>query len=147
MAVPLEGIGPEIIASIQAFAAEPHNREVIGRLQQAGVGLPPAVPPNNGETAIRATGAGQLSDDAPSRALEGRTIVVTGTLPGLSRHDAEALIRHHGGSVSGSVSGKTHFVLAGDEPGSKITKAQQLGVPVISIDQLLGMIRDDGQEN
>jgi DNA ligase (NAD+) len=73
--------------------------------------------------------------------------VVTGTLPGFSRHEAEALIRQHGGSVSGSVSGKTHFVLAGDQPGSKITKAQQLGVPVISIDQLQGMIRDDGQEN
>ena len=147
MAVPLEGVGPEIIASIQAFAAEPHNREVIGRLQQAGVGRSAAVLPNNARMAIRAAGTGQLSDDAPSRALEGRTIVVTGTLPGMSRHDAEALIRQHGGSVSGSVSGKTHFVLAGDQPGSKITKAQQLGVPVISIDQLQGMIQDHGQEN
>lgn len=147
MAVPLEGVGPEIIASIQAFAAEPHNREGIGRLQQAGVGLPVAVLPNNAQTATRAAGTGQLSEDAPSRALEGRTIVVTGTLPGLSRHEAEALIRQHGGSVSGSVSGKTHFVLAGDQPGSKITKAQQLGVPVISFDQLQGMIQDDGQEN
>ena len=147
MAVPLEGVGPEIIASIQAFAAEPHNREVIGRLWQAGVGLPPAVLPNNALAATEGAGTGQLSDDAPSRALEGRTIVVTGTLPGFSRHEAEALIRQHGGSVSGSVSGKTHFVLAGDQPGSKITKAQQLGVPVISIDQLQGMIRDDGQEN
>lgn len=147
MAVPLEGVGPEIIASIQAFAAEPHNREVIARLQQAGVGRSAAVLPNNAQSAIRAAGTGQLSDDAPSRALEGRTIVVTGTLPGMSRHDAEALIRQHGGSVSGSVSGKTDFVLAGDQPGSKITKAQQLGVPVISIDQLQGMIRDDGQEN
>lgn len=147
MAVPLEGVGPEIIASIQAFAAEPHNREVIGRLQQAGVGCLAAVLPNNARMAIRAAGTGQLSDGAPSRALEGRTIVVTGTLPGLSRHEAEALIRQHGGSVSGSVSGKTHFVLAGDQPGSKITKAQQLGVPVISIDQLQGMIQDDGQEN
>jgi DNA ligase (NAD+) len=147
VAVPLEGVGPEIIASIQAFAAEPHNREVIGRLRQAGVGLSPAVLPNNASTATEGARTGQLSDDAPSRALEGRTIVVTGTLPGFSRHEVEALIRQHGGSVSGSVSGKTHFVLAGDEPGSKITKAQQLGIPVISIDQLQGMIRDDGQEN
>lgn len=147
MAVPLEGIGPEIIASIQAFAAEPHNREVIARLGQAGVGLSPAVLPNNALAATGGAGTGQLSDGAPSRALEGRTIVVTGTLPGFSRHEAEALIRQHGGSVSGSVSGKTHFVLAGDQPGSKITKAQQLGIPVISIDQLQGMIRDDGQEN
>jgi DNA ligase (NAD+) len=147
MAVPLEGIGPEIIASIQSFAAEPHNREVIARLQQAGVGLSAAVRPNNAQAATEGAGTGQLSDDAPSRALEGRTIVVTGTLPGLSRHEAEALIRQHGGNVSGSVSGKTHFVLAGDEPGSKITKAQQLGIPVISIDQLQGMIQDDGQEN
>jgi len=147
MAVPLEGLGPEIIASIQAFAAEPHNREVIGRLRQAGVGVTKAVPPDNARSATQTVGAGQLSDDAPSRALEGRTIVVTGTLPGLSRHEAEALIRQHGGSVSGSVSGKTHFVLAGDQPGSKIARAQQLGIPVISIDQLEGMIREDGQED
>ncbi len=147
MAVPLEGLGPEIIASIQAFAAEPHNREVIGRLRQAGVGVTKAVPPDNAGLATQTVGAGQLLDDAPSRALEGRTIVVTGTLPGLSRHEAEALIRQHGGSVSGSVSGKTHFVLAGDQPGSKIARAQQLGIPVISIDQLEGMIREDGQED
>jgi DNA ligase (NAD+) len=147
MAVPLEGLGPEIIASIQAFAAEPHNREVIGRLRQAGVGVTQAVPPDNAGLATQTVGTGQLSDDAPSRALEGRTIVVTGTLPGLSRHEAEALIRQHGGSVSGSVSGKTHFVLAGDQPGSKIARAQQLGIPVISIDQLEGMIREDGQED
>jgi DNA ligase (NAD+) len=72
--------------------------------------------------------------------LVGLTIVVTGTLPGMGRAQAEDLIRQQGGTVSGSVSRRTHFVLAGDNAGSKLDKAGELGVPVIDLDQLLRMI-------
>jgi DNA ligase (NAD+) len=64
-------------------------------------------------------------------ALEGQTVVVTGTLEGLSREEAEALVRKAGGSVSGSVSKKTSFVLAGENAGSKKEKAEKLDVPII----------------
>ena len=73
-------------------------------------------------------------------ALAGKTIVVTGTLPTLSRQEAEALIRQNGGKASGSVSKKTSYVLAGEAAGSKLTKAQTLGIPVIDETEFLSMI-------
>jgi DNA ligase (NAD+) len=72
--------------------------------------------------------------------LAGLTFVLTGTLPTLSREDAEALIMSHGGKVSGSVSKKTSYVLMGDSPGSKADKARSLNVPIISEVELLGML-------
>ena len=76
-----------------------------------------------------------------STKLEKLTIVVTGTLPTLSRSEAEALITQNGGKASGSVSKKTSYVLAGEAAGSKLTKAQQLGIPVIDEEQFLQMIQ------
>jgi len=72
--------------------------------------------------------------------LAGLTFVLTGTLPTLKRNEAAALIEQHGGKVVGSVSKKTSFVVVGDEPGSKLTKAQELGVPLLDEAGLLAMI-------
>ena len=70
------------------------------------------------------------------------TFVVTGTLPGLERKEAAALIEQQGGKVSGSVSGKTSMVLAGEKAGSKLTKAQELGIKVISEEEFLAMLSE-----
>ncbi len=140
VAVPLEGIGPEITASIQAFAAEAHNREVITRLLAAGVTPGSTLRSGNILPSSNSEDFDHLSVQGPTGSLAGLTIVVTGTLPGLGRAQAEDLIRQHGGTVSGSVSRRTQFVLAGDNAGSKLDKAGELGVPVIDLDQLLRMI-------
>ena len=78
--------------------------------------------------------------DVKSDKLAGLTFVITGTLPDMTRDEAKALIEQNGGKCSGSVSKKTSYVLAGEEAGSKLTKAQQLGVPVISQQQLMEML-------
>ena len=118
--VPLEGVGPEIVASLQRFFAEPHNREVIAALRAAGIEwLHAAAPVGN--------------------ALAGRTLVVTGALPTLSREQAHALIRQHGGTVASSVSRNTDFVVAGEAPGSKLERARELGIAVIDESTLLAM--------
>jgi DNA ligase (NAD+) len=108
-------VGPVVAASIAHFFAEPHNRKVIEALRAAGVQWRegPARP---------AAAAGPLA---------GKTVVLTGTLAGCTRDEAAELIRAAGGKVSGSVSKKTDFVLAGDEAGSKLEKARALGVDVI----------------
>jgi DNA ligase (NAD+) len=113
LAVP--DVGPVVAASIAHFFAEPHNREAIEQLRAAGVQWP------EGEGAARPA-AGRLA---------GKTFVLTGTLPTLTREQASELILAAGGKVSGSVSKKTDYVLAGDEAGSKLEKAQALGVAVI----------------
>ena len=118
--VPLEGVGPEIVASLQRFFAEPHNREVIAALRAAGIEwLRAAAPVGN--------------------ALAGRTLVVTGALPTLSREQAHALIRQHGGTVASSVSRNTDFVVAGEAAGSKLERARELGIAVIDESTLLAM--------
>ncbi|KQV46280.1 aromatic ring-opening dioxygenase LigA [Pelomonas sp. Root1217] len=108
-------VGPIVAASIHTFFAQPHNREVVEQLLAAGV--------QPKESAGEA-------DDRP-RPLLGKTLVLTGTLPTLSRDEAQALIEEAGGKVSGSVSKKTTYVIAGEEAGSKLEKARSLGVPVL----------------
>ena len=108
-------VGPIVAESARTFFDQPHNREVVEQLVAAGVHWP----------AIEGT-----ASDAP-RPLLGRTLVLTGTLPTLGREEAKEMIEAAGGKVSGSVSKKTHWVVAGEEAGSKLDKARELGVPVI----------------
>ena len=75
-----------------------------------------------------------------SNSLEGKTFVITGTLENMSRDEAGALIEKNGGKVSSGVSAKTDYLLAGEKAGSKLTKANALGVPVISLNELLEMV-------
>ena len=129
--VPLEGIGPEIIDSLQRFLAEPHNREALAQLLQAGV-----APQPGGRLADEAA-AGLAPAGGP---LAGLSFVITGTLPTLEREAAAERIRAAGGSVSGSVSRKTRYLVAGEAAGSKLARAIELGVPVIDEAALLAMI-------
>ncbi|MGB8798935.1 MAG: NAD-dependent DNA ligase LigA [Candidatus Aquilonibacter sp.] len=108
-----EGIGPEVAASVRLFFEQPANRGMIERLRGAGVVM---------AGAQRKRGAGPLAT---------KTFVLTGTLPTLTRDEAAALIVARGGKVSGSVSGKTDYVVAGDAAGSKLAKARELGISVL----------------
>ncbi|HUS23887.1 MAG TPA: NAD-dependent DNA ligase LigA [Candidatus Binatia bacterium] len=115
-------VGPTVAVHIAHFFAEPGNLAVIRELREAGVQWEPVK---------RAASAGPLL---------GKTFVITGTLPGLGREQATELIESHGGRISGSVSKKTDFLLAGSDAGSKLAKAGKLGVPVIELAQLQKMI-------
>ncbi|MCL4757370.1 MAG: NAD-dependent DNA ligase LigA [Rhodocyclaceae bacterium] len=116
-------VGPVVARSTAEFFAEPHNREVIEQLRAAGVHWPEGEP-------VMATGI-----------LSGKTFVLTGALPTLTRDAAKARIEKLGGKVSGSVSKKTGYVVAGSEAGSKLAKAQELGVPIIDEAQLLALLQ------
>jgi DNA ligase (NAD+) len=133
--VPLEGIGPEIVDSVQRFFGEPHNREVVRALLDAGV---------HWERRAPRTVANASEGQAGAGALQGKTFVLTGTLPSLTREQAEAMVRRHGGNVTGSVSRKTDFVVAGEAAGSKLEKAQALGVAVIDEAALRAMAGEPG---
>ena len=116
-------VGPVVAASVAHFFAEAHNREVIAQLLRAGVQpQAPEMP----------TGA--------NASVAGQTFVLTGTLPTWTREEASAAIMAAGGKVSGSVSKKTSYVVAGEEAGSKLAKAQSLGVPVIDEDGLKALL-------
>ena len=108
-------VGPIVANSVRAFFDQPHHREVVEQLCAAGVHWP----------AIEGT-----ASDA-HRPLLGKTLVITGTLPTLSRDEAKDLIEAAGGKVSGSVSKKTNWLVAGEEAGSKLEKAQTLGVEIL----------------
>ena len=108
-------VGPIVANSVRAFFDQPHHREVVEQLRAAGVHWP----------AIEGT-----ASDA-HRPLLGKTLVITGTLPTLSRDEAKDLIEAAGGKVSGSVSKKTNWLVAGEEAGSKLEKAQALGVEIL----------------
>lgn len=110
-------VGPAVSAQIAAFFAESHNREVIARLRAAGVRWPPV--------------AVIASDSVRGGPLQGKRFVLTGSLAGFTREAATAEIEARGGTVSGSVSARTDYVVAGDEPGSKLDKARALGVAVL----------------
>ncbi|MFC5301221.1 NAD-dependent DNA ligase LigA [Azospira restricta] len=116
-------VGPTVARCIVDFFAEAHNRQVIDELRAAGVSWEEGEP--------QATVAG---------ALAGKIFVLTGTLPTLAREEAKALIEAEGGKVSGSVSKKTDYIVAGAEAGSKLEKAQALGVPVLDEAQLREML-------
>ena len=108
------GIGPQIAESVAFFFKEKHNLDVVARLKKHGVDV----------TAPKRAAA-------PKGPLAGKTLVLTGTLPSLTREAASELIVNAGGKVSGSVSRKTSYVVAGDDAGSKLDKAKSLGVPIL----------------
>jgi len=117
--VPLEGIGPEIMDSLRQFLGEKHNRKVIERL----------VDPRRG-VRIRA------ETRAPASRGPALTFVLTGTLPGMARDEAKSLIESKGHKVAGSVSKNTDYVVAGDEAGSKLERAKEMGIAVLDEDGL-----------
>ncbi len=117
-----EEVGPKVAQSIQQFFREPRNQELVRRLREAGLKFEQAV--------VRKAGG----------PLVGKVFVLTGTLPHLTRDEAKAKIEAAGGKVTGSVSKKTTYVVAGDEAGSKLDKARELGVAVIDEAGLLKML-------
>jgi len=118
----IDGFGAVMASSVASFFALPQSLALIDRLKGHGVNM-----------------LAEKKDVGES--LKGLTFVLTGTLPNMTRDEASELIVKNGGKTSGSVSKKTSYVLAGEEAGSKLTKAQSLGVPVISEQELLDMIR------
>jgi DNA ligase (NAD+) len=120
-------VGPKVAQSITEFFAESHNRELLKRLNAAGL---------------------QFTHKAPKREggpLTGLTFVITGTLPDLSREDAKAKIESAGGKVASAVSRKTNYVLAGEDAGSKLKKAQELNLAIIDEPKLLQMLKEAQQ--
>ena len=121
----IEGYGEIMAQSVVDFFALEQNRRLIERLKELGLNM--------------------RCDTVPAAGtLSGKTFVLTGTLPTLSRSEAKAMIEAVGGKVSGSVSKKTGYVVAGEEAGSKLTKANELGIPVIGEDELRAMIEKGG---
>ena len=125
----IHSIGDEIAQSVQAWFQIPGNQQLIARLQAAGLNLagptPQASPP-------------------PATPLAGKTVVITGTLPTLSRQEAEALIQQAGGKVTSSVSKKTDYLLVGADAGSKLAKAEQLGIPQLTEAELQVLLAGSG---
>jgi DNA ligase (NAD+) len=122
----VQDVGPVVAMSIHRFFPEPHNSEIIEQLHAGGVHWEEGPP-------------------APGRkagAFAGKTFVLTGTLPSMTREEAEELIKSRGGKVVGSVSKKANFVVAGEEAGSKLDKARELGIAVIDEPELKRMIEE-----
>ena len=117
-------VGPVVAQSVHTFFAQPHNREVVEQLRALGIQWP--------EHAAQG--------DLTPKPLAGQTFVLTGALPTLAREEAKALIEGAGGKVAGSVSKKTHYVVAGADAGSKLDKARSLGVTVIDEAALLQLV-------
>ena len=118
----IEGFGGIMAKEVCAFFQKDSARELVSRLKDLGVNMVAQQP------------------QAQSTSLQGSTFVLTGTLPTMSRKEATQLIESHGGKVTSSVSKKTSYVLAGDEAGSKLEKARQLEIPVLTEEELLHMV-------
>lgn len=118
----IDGFGEIMAKDVEGYFREEHNRDLCRELVELGLNTTAAQTETTGE-------------------FTGLTFVLTGTLPTLSRQEAGAIIEAHGGKTSSSVSKKTSFVLAGEDAGSKLTKANQLGIPVITEAQLMEMIQ------
>lgn len=118
----IEDIGETTALCIRQFFDNPLNKKVVSELEQAGLTM-------------------EASNDIVGDSLKGLVIVVTGTLPTLGRKEVTELIENNGGKCTGSVSNKTNYLVAGEAAGSKLSKAQELGIPIISEADLLGMIK------
>jgi DNA ligase (NAD+) len=122
----IEGIGPHVAHNIASYFAEADHRALIDKLARVGVQIEDTQP------------ASEPAADGP---LSGKTLVITGTLPGMTREQAAERIQQAGGKIGSSVSKKTDFLVVGDEPGgSKFTKAQQLRIPILNESQLLELL-------
>lgn len=119
----INDVGEIVAQSVIDFFSFPENQSMVDRLLKAGV-------------------APQMEAQTAGGAFAGLTLVVTGTLPTLSRQEAEAFIRENGGTAAGSVSRKTSYVVAGENAGSKLAKAQTLGIPVISEQEMRRMAQN-----
>jgi DNA ligase (NAD+) len=119
----IEGIGPQTAAAVVGWFQEQPNRQLLEKLREAGLQFEV-----------------QKQETAAPQSLAGLTFVITGTLPSLSRNEAKALVEEYGGKVTGSVSGKTDYLVAGEAAGSKLDKAQKLGVPILDEAQLRDML-------
>jgi DNA ligase (NAD+) len=117
-----EEVGPKVALAIREFFEERRNFELVDRLRAAGLQF---------KHAVKKRAGGPLT---------GLTFVITGTLPDMSREDAKAKIEAAGGKVAAAVSKKTNFLLAGEDAGSKLKKAQELGVEIIDEKQLLSKL-------
>ena len=122
----VKDVGPVVADSIHTFFAQPHNREVVEQLRACGVHWE----------------EGEPAEKAP-QILAGLTVVLTGTLPTLGRDAAKDMLEAAGAKVSGSVSKKTSYVVAGAEAGSKLAKAEELGVPVLDEAGMLALLRGE----
>ena len=118
-------VGDITARSITEFFSNEENQDILRRLDEAGVNF-----------ASHAAAAGS------DQKLEGLTFVLTGTLPNMGRNEMEELIRSHGGKLSGSVSKKTDYVIAGESAGSKLTKAQELGIKILNEEDALSLLID-----
>ena len=120
-------VGPVVAQSLHTFFQQPHNREVVEQLRACGVTWPEGAP----------------AERAP-QVLAGKTVVLTGTLPTLSRDAAKDMLEAAGAKVAGSVSKKTSYVVAGEDAGSKLARAQELGVPVLDEAGMLALLQHAG---
>ena len=120
-------VGPIVARSVHTFFQQPHNREVVEQLRACGVTWPEGAPTQRGP-----------------QVLAGKTIVLTGTLPTLSRDAAKDMLEAAGAKVAGSVSKKTSYVVAGEDAGSKLAKAEELGVPVLDEAGMLALLAGEG---
>ncbi len=122
-------VGPIVAQTIRNFFDQPHNREVVEQLRATGVTWPEH-------------DSQRLTSFLP---FSGKTFVLTGTLPALSRDQAKALIENAGGKVAGSVSKKTNYVVAGEEAGSKLIKAEELGINILNEEKFLTLLNSTSQ--
>jgi len=122
----IPGIGEKIAVSVREFFSLPENRDMVERLRAAGVNLR------------------EESGGAREGPLSGLTLVITGRLAALSRNEAEAMVKRYGGAIGSSVTKKTDYLVAGEDPGSKLAKAEKLGVNVINEAEFLELLRERG---
>lgn len=121
----IDGFGSVMAVSVENYFALESTRELIADLKTLGLKMKPSAPKHSGGI------------------FEGKTFVLTGTLPTMTRSEASKIIEQHGGKTSSSVSKKTSYVLAGEEAGSKLTKAQSLGITILSEDDFIQMLNEN----